>query len=561
MAQSTGRKQFFKERGVVYLMTFIMGGCGIAYEYTFSKISSDLLGNSVVQWAVTIGLMMFFMGIGSDLQKHLSDRHLFDKFLVFEILLGMIGAFGPILLLYFFGVSRDHYVLVQYASITSVGFLIGLEIPILTRINEHFTTELKANIGGVLRMDYVGAFAGALVWVFVLPRFFTLVQMSFVLGLLNLLTAGVALYYFRSLVYRKKSLIAFISTAVMGLILGFSMAPTWTRYSEQKLYLNPIVFSATTRYQHIVLTRSHGGDLFCYINGHTQFSSFDEFIYHEFLVHPIMSIAPRHDRVLVLGGGDGLAVRELLKYPDVKSVTLVDLDPEMTRLARANPELSALNENSLQNAKVRFLENHALSAVPGKTEGVFSPDRTQLFESEYYPTVEVSIVNIDAAQFINQISGTFDVIVLDFPDPSNLELSKLYSKSFYQQLHSKLSRDGILVQQSTSPIYSKDAFLCIGRTMNAAGLSALPFHENVPVFGEWGWWMGCRKDSYLARDMRKKLENLDELSVPVRYLTTDLVRASLAFGKSSFKTQETEVNTIVNNVIFRYYVEGALFGD
>lgn len=538
-------------RGIIYLMTFIMGSCGIAYEYTFSKLSSDLMGNSVRQWAVTIGLMMFFMGIGSDVQKYLKDRGLFDKFILFEIVLGLVGGFGPIVLLQVFGALRDHYVVFQYAFTIAVGFLIGLEIPILTRLNEAYTPQLRVNVGGVLRMDYIGAFIGALAWVFVLPLMFSLTQMGFVLGLLNLLTAGLALWYFYHLSVQKALLTGFLAASVLFLSVGLGWAPVWTRQAEQRLYLDRIIFSHTTTYQHIVLTQSHSKEIYCYINGNTQFSSVDEFIYHEFLVHPAMLIAPRRTHVLVLGGGDGLAVREILKYDDVQSVTVVDIDPEMTRLARDNPILAELNHHSLRSAKVKIVDNHAL--IDAGTQTIYTQDQTHLFQGEYEPVAEVSLVHLDAVAFVDQVQGHYDVIILDFPDPNNLELAKLYSKGFYMNVADKLSKYGIIVQQSTSPIHAKQAFLCIGRTLQAAGFHAVPYHENVPVFGEWGWWLAGKADATSVDELKHKLTGISEIPVAVKYLTPELISASLVFGKGGLDTAETEINTIINNAIYGYY--------
>lgn len=546
LPEGSGRK-----RSVLYLMTFIMGGCGIAYEYTFSKVGSDLMGNSNQQWAITIGLMMFFMGIGSDLQKHLKDRGLFDKFIVFEVLLGLLGGFGPILLLWVFGAYRDHYMLVQYALIISSGFLIGLEIPILARINEQYTAPLRVNIGGILRMDYIGAFVGAVGWILLLQALVPLTQIGYVLGLLNVVTAALSLWYFRRLAVRRTELTVALVACFAVLAFGWSKAPQWTRHAEQALFLDKIVLSKTTKYQHIVLTKTDAGDVYCYINGNTQFASFDEHIYHEFLVHPAMHIAPKREKVLVLGGGDGLGVREILKYPDVESVTLVDLDPEMTRLAMENEHFVRLNRGALQDARVQVLENNALVDVDQDVMAI--PDQTTRFRSEYQPVADVYVVNLDADLFVDQISGVYDVIIIDFPDPSNLGLAKLYSESFYQKVRRKLAAGGIVVQQSTSPVFSKEAFLSVGRTMEASGLAAVPFHENVPSFGEWGWWIAGRDQEITAAEIRTRMRSITDLAVPTRYITPELIAASLLFGKGALKTEETEINTMLNCMIYLYY--------
>ena len=540
-----------KERAVIYILTFVMGGCGVAYEYTLSKIGSDLMGNSVAQWAIIIGLMMFFMGIGSDVQKYIKDDLILDRFIVFEVIQGLIGGFGPVILFTVFGAYRDYFVLIQYLFVVAIGMIIGLEIPLLIRINARYTSDLKVNVGGILRMDYVGAFLGAVVWLFVLLKFLTLIQIGFVLGLLNILVAGMAFFYFRRFSKRKQVYGLLMVVALFSIGIGFINAPAWTFFAEQQLFMDRIIFSKTTRYQHIAITETTSKEIYCYINGNLQFSSVDEHIYHEFLVHPALNAAPRRQKVLVLGGGDGLAVREILKYKDVASITLVDIDPEMTEIARNNPHVSKLNQNSLANDRVSVLKNHAL--VETGTQEIVLSNRTKFNSDQSVPVATVHTVNLDAKQFLDQVAGVYDIIVIDFPDPNNLELSKLYSKSFYRKVHTKLAQYGIVVQQSTSPVHAKEAFLCIGRTMAAAGLAAVPYHHNVPTFGEWGWWIGGRDDAYTAARLRETLSRIEQPGVETRYLTGQLIEASLHFGRGGLETDNDDVNTVLNNTVFQYY--------
>ena len=563
-----------RESLILYLSLFFMASCGISYEYNFSKISSDLLGNSVRQWAIIIGLMMLFMGIGSDLQKYFNDKKLLDKFILFEILLGLIGGFGSIIMLYSFGSFRDHFILIQYLLIISVGLLIGLEIPLLSRINEKYTKSLKFNIGNVLKMDYIGSFAGALIWVFVLPKFFTLIEISFILGIVNVIVALGTLLYFNKDIYHKKSLLILIFMSFFGISYGFIESDDWAFFSEQKLFQDKIVFSRTTPYQHIILTESKSSDIFCYINGNLQFSSIDEFIYHEMLVHPAMlfSESKKRIQVLVLGGGDGLAVRELLKYKNVKDITLADLDPEMTKIASKNKYLTDLNKNSLINSKVMILKNNNLSELNNNKNNDISKDSIFIPNQNHFKNrlnsfvTQVNIINIDAYKFIEEISGVYDVIIIDFPDPNSLELSKLYSKGFYQRIYSKLSKNGIVVQQSTSPYHAKEVFLTIGRTMKAGGLTMAPYHENIPTFGEWGFWIGGRNidfgndnqlsllDSLKNTDFNLSIDNrLKKRESQLRFLTSEVIKSSFIFAKDMLKTDNTSINTIVTDVIFEQY--------
>lgn len=541
-----------KESFVLHLSMLFMGCCGLAYEYTLSKISSDLLGNSVQQWAIIIGVMMFFMGVGADLQKHFSDKGLVDKFLIAEILLGILGGFGPILLVFSYGINREYYILIQYALICAIGLLIGFEIPMLTRINERYLSDLKVNIGGILKMDYIGSLLGAILWVFIMPKYYTLAQSSFILGIINILVALVSLIFFRRHVLYKKTISILVTVVLVSLAIGYNYSNLWMNFSEQHLYQDRIIMSETSKYQHVVLTRSSAGDISCYINGNIQFNSFDESIYHENLVHPAFSLSPKHDRVLILGGGDGLALREVLKYNNVKEVTLCDIDPTMTKLASSNPDFISLNKNSLSDARVKVLENNNLKL---KEEVKLLIQDKNSIRSRFEESVEINIVHMDAALFLEQISGMYDIIIIDFPDPNNIELSKLYSSSFYRNLRKKLTNTGIMVQQSTSVIYSKEAFLCIGRTINSSGLAVVPYHDNVPSFGEWGFWIGGKAPFYSRDKLKESIQSVNELSVELDYLTPELLKGSFDFPKKWLETEDKEINTILNNKVFRLYEE------
>ena len=545
-----------KDRYIIYFSMFIMGGCGLTYEYTLSKMSSYMLGNTTQQWAIIIGVMMFFMGVGSDIQKYLKDEGIFDKFIFFEVLLGLLGGIGPIAMLYTYGKANTYFVLVQYFLIGSIGLLIGLEIPLLTRINEKYTHELRFNIGAILKMDYIGSLCGALLWVFILPKFFTIVQTAIVLGLLTVSTAVAALVYFRHYVINARKMAVCSGMVLLGLTFSLYHANSWTTHAEQYLFRDRVVLSKTTRFQHIVVTESPNGNISCFLNGHLQFNSSTEHFYHENLVHPAMTVVRRRDTVLVLGGGDGLAVREILKYPDVRSITLVDIDPEMTELAQKSRYFTELNENSLLDSRLKHIPNKL--GTTGISEKVIMENQKRFNVSSEGQLATVEIVNIDAAKFVEQIPGRYDVIVIDFPDPNSQELARLYSNGFYRRVKERLHDYGIMVQQSTSPIHAKEAFLCIGRTMKDAGFTAIPYHDNVPSFGEWGWWICAKRSAYTEKELRHQLKNIDAMRVDTRYLTADLVRASMIFGKNQLYSDKSDITTLTRTTVHDYYLQGWL---
>ncbi len=536
---------------VLGLSMLFVGVCGISYEYTFSRLGSDILGDSVKQWAITIGLMMLFMGIGADLQKHLPDELNVDNFIFLEVLLGLLGGVGPTVSLYAFGHFHNYFILFHYFFICAIGLMIGLEIPLLTRVNQKTVPSLKHNLGLILKMDYIGSFLGAMIWVFLLPLFFNILEISFFLGIVNV---GVALFtwiWFRRWMKYPRAIPMLALCVIVLLLVGLVNGKKITTTAEQKLYRDTIIHTQTTPYQRIVVTESRSGDYNLYINGHLQFSSIDEHIYHEFLVHPVMSATPIHKRVLVLGGGDGLAVREVLKYEGVESITLVDIDPAMTTLASELPELVELNHGSLLHPRVSTQKPQGISAgaeinIPQQGHGFFR-------RHKQFDKISVHVVNLDAYQFVASISGIYDVIIIDFPDPNNQSLSKLYSHEFYSLIKDKLAFDGLLIQQSSSPSAAREAFLIIGRTMSAAGLTAVPIHHTVPSFGDWGWWIAGHQERYGKKGLQERINNSQLPADITRYLTQDLIRSSLHFGKGSLKTDRRDINTILDERIFRYY--------
>ena len=540
-------------RMVVAGSMFTMGACGLVYEYIFGTQATYLLGNSIEQFSIIIAVMMFSMGVASTLQSVIRSE-LFDRFLLTEVALGVLGGTGPLHLYAVFG-ATDHFDLVKYFFVCAVGFCIGLEIPLLMRINQRYASELRVNLANVLSMDYVGALVGALVWTFYLLRTVPLVRISFILGCLNVVVALVGLAIFRRYVVRPKFLGTLAVVALAGLVYGANLAPDWTRFWEQRLYDGRVIFSRTTRYQHVVITQWRDKVWF-YLNGNLQFSSADEHIYHELLVHPAMALAKaERRRVCILGGGDGLALREVLRYPDVESVTLVELDPEIVELARTHPTLSALNQGAFRNARVLTPEPAGLGhdgrrAVYDVVEGGgWPPERRPV------KLADVSVLVMDADLFLRDLGGPFDVIIADFPDPSTPELAKLYSREFYVQARRALSHHGILVLQATSPYHAREAYWCIARTVRAAGFGVIPYHDHVPSFGEWGWMLAWR--SGLPEEaMRARLSRLEGFDMPLRYLTPEVLRASLAFGADRGPTHETTINTRMQPVLLHSYLKG-----
>src|SRR5205807_10065150 len=325
---------------------------------------------------------------------------------------------------------------------------VGLEIPLLMRIVKD-RYQFRDVIAHVLTFDYLGALGASLLFPILLVPRLGLVRSAMLFGLINAAVALWSTFLFASQLSRTRGLRATCLLVLLGLGVGLAEAKRVTATAEDNIYADEIIFARDTRYQHLVLTRFKD-DLRLFLNSHLQFSSRDEYRYHEALVHPGLAAIPAPRRVLVLGGGDGLAVREILKYPQIESVTLVDLDPEMTKLFSTNPMLTALNQKAFLSSKVH-------------------------------------IINADAFPWVDSNTDSFDFIVIDFPDPTNYSLGKLYTTAFYKAASRHLSTQGLMVVQSTSPMFARDSYWCIVETLKQAGLKTYPYHVYVPSFGEWGF--------------------------------------------------------------------------
>ncbi len=533
---------------------FASGACGIILEYIQASLASMILGNAFEQWAMVIGLMMFWMGFGSLIQSRIPKKGLIYAFIIIEIALALAGGFSPTLTYLSYGYTT-HYGLVLYFFVSLIGILIGLEIPVIIRINNDFSKELSTNLGNILSADYIGSLAGALIYVFILLRFFPITEAAFLTAGMNFFLALVTFVYFTRKCLIPKSLILglIMTTTFCAVVYGYLNNRDWQIKNEQPLYEDPIVYSKASQYQHIVITHYEPLDeTRLFLNGNLQLCSTDEDRYHESLVHPAMELAPARNRVLILGGGDGAALREVLKYPDVRQITLVDLDPAMTELSATHPLLTRMNNQAFSDARVSTLT--ALGVSQGPARQIYQPGRgTRRPNQSTEPShlAEVRVMNVDADKFLGGVKGFWDVIIVDMPDPSTPELTKLYSREFYIKIRRHLSAKGIMAVQSTSPYLAKESYLCIGRTLESAGFSIIPYHENVPSFGDWGWYLAVHPNLSRTK-LQKRISTLD-IRVPTRFLTPEVFQRQLVFGKGMLTTDRKEINTLLFPVLLSLY--------
>lgn len=546
-------RRFRFARVIIALSMLVMGACGIIYEYVLGVLGNNLMGSSYEQIFVIIGVMMFAMGIGAVFQRHLAGN-LVDWFLQMELLLGFLGGVSS-LVIYTAFVYTTSYQLALYAFAFSIGLLIGLEIPLLIRINTVYSKSLRVNLSDILCMDYVGSLIGALLFTYVLLTRLTIGKIGLILGCVNTLLAILGLIYFWPLVKRRLLMAVACSISLTLLICAMVNVNHWMVSLEQRCFQDPVIHSQTTPYQHLVLTQNKAKDrLRLYINGHLQFCSLDEAVYHEMLVHTPMAVAEKRHRVLILGGGDGLALREVLRYGEVKDVTLVDIDPAMIRLASEHPQMIRLNCASFDDARVHSQLPDGIEK--GERITVYRPTKLadKYIDSTEYPLANVHVYTVDADKFIRSLGeDRYDVVIIDFPDPRCLELAKLYSVNFYRALKAKLTPDAMISIQSTSPRRARKVFLCIAETLKAAGYHTLPYHDHMPSFGDWGFHLAWRGGPDEIQ-VRQKLKNLDRLPVETYYATAEVINAGFVFGKDwQIPDQTIAASTNMQPVIIKYY--------
>jgi spermidine synthase len=486
------------------LSVFVVATCGLIYELTAGTLASYLLGDSVTQFSTVIGVYLFSMGVGSWLSRFVGGNPA-AVFVSVELLIALVGG-GSSSLLFLLFAHVSSFRILLYSLVFLTGALVGVEIPLVMRMLQD-RIEFKELVARVFAFDYVGALIASLLFPLVLVPHLGLMRSSYVFGLLNALVALAAIRLFRNELGDRLWVLRSAGGVVVAiLVAGIFGADHLMRLSEESVFPSPVIYAKSTPYQRIVLTRDHE-EMRLYLNNHLQFSSRDEYRYHEPLVHPLLSGLSEARELLILGGGDGMAVREALRYPNLKKITLVDLDAGMTELFRTHPVLTRLNAGALSD-----------------------------------PRVEV--VNADAFAWIRSSRKLFDAILIDFPDPSNFSLGKLYSTTFYQAVKARLAPGGALAVQSTSPLMARQSYWCIAETLEKVGFKTLPYHSYVPSFGEWGYLIATLEREFAApRTFPSGLRFLKDASVfeTLRHFPADMARV------------KAEPNVLNNQILVRYY--------
>jgi spermidine synthase len=494
---------------LLFLNVLIIATCGLIYELLAGTLASYVLGDSVTQFSIIIGLYLFAMGIGSWLSKYV-EKNLAERFIEIELAVAVLGGISAPLLFFSFA-AVSYFSIILYGVVLGIGTLVGLEIPLLMRILKD-ELDFKDLIARVLALDYVGALAASILFPLFLVPTLGLVRTSLMFGILNAAVGLWGTWLLAHLLKPNKILVLRIKAVVVIVLLaiGTIKSDSLTKLAESELFQEAIVYAKTSKYQRIIVTRGRTG-FSMFLNGNLQFNSFDEYRYHEALVHPAMaSLTKEPENVLVLGGGDGLAVREILKYKSIKKVTLVDLDPAITSLATDLPLLSKLNSNAFKDERVE-------------------------------------VINADAYVWLgNNKTAPYDVAIVDFPDPNNFALGKLYTTRFYKLLQSKLTDNASIAIQSTSPLYARKSFWCIINTIEASGLKVKPYQTTVPSFGIWGYVLARKSDFEPPKTLPDTID--------LKFLDSATMAAMFELPVDTQRPEEEiEINRLDNQALVRYY--------
>jgi len=483
---------------ILILSVFIVASCGLAYELIAGALSSYLLGDSILQFSTIIGCYLFAMGVGAHCSKFIRDEDLLARFVDIELAVGFIGGISAALLFLTFSWMASPFRTLLYVLVFLIGALVGMEVPLVMRVLNSRQTEFSELVSRVLTFDYLGALAVSLLFPLVLAPYLGLVRTGFLFGMLNIGVALWTIHTFRHELKQVGTRLLRAATILSLLVAGFSFSDTMVYWGEHGLYGDEIIYSTTTPYQRLVITRWKD-DLRLYINGNLQFSSRDEYRYHEALIHPALETMPWARSVLILGGGDGLALREVLRYANIQQVTLVDLDPAMTNAFTQRDELTRLNQHSFSDPRVK-------------------------------------VVNADAAIWLQHNQDMFDAVIVDFPDPSSFALGKLYSVPFYGMVKKHMAVNGLMVVQSTSPFFAPHAYWTIDATLREVGLMTYPYHLYVPSFGEWG---------FVIASPERHFDLPTHYRLPMRYLNQETTKEMFQFppDMQSLKMEPNRLDT------------------
>ncbi|MEM9770884.1 MAG: polyamine aminopropyltransferase [Cyanobacteria bacterium P01_D01_bin.73] len=522
------------QRSVVLLAAAASSACGLATELLLGGLTSYLVGDHALAYGVAVGGFLAAMGVGSYLSQFVAiapdenfgknsnksshRRNAEEKqsasqefvqtiiraFLRVELAMAPAIALMPLGLFTLF-VAGGWLWLGLGLSTLFLGILAGMEVPLLTRLLER-DSSVKDALAGVLALDYAGALVGAIAFPLILLPWLGMFPAAACLGAIPAIMVVAIARAFRPLVPGARDWGRLGLLIAMGLLVLAPLTVPLGNTLENRLYKAAVIYRETSQYQRIVLTQNEG-DTRLFLDGDLQFSTADEYRYHEALTYPVLGAVRSPKRVLLLGAGDGLALREILRWPGVEAITVLELDPAVVELGRSHPTLVRANRRSFDDPRV---------------------------------SVEFG----DAFQLVRDLPNTFDVVIADFPDPDRDALAKLYSDGFYRMLRSHLAPEGAMVTQASSPYFAPKAFACVAETLAATGFKTYPYRVDIPSFGPWGFVLATNQAIAL---------NQIEIPIESKFLTPELLPALFALPKDEqWEPGSIQVNRLSHPVLPQY---------
>ncbi len=502
---------------LIKLVIFLVAFAGLGYELLLGALGSYLFGDYLLIYSLTIGTFLFALGLGSLLSKNSKDERTW--FVLSEVALVILGSMLTPFLYSAYGTLGDLALPLFLLYSLLMGSLVGLELPLLLRILKRHE-ELAETLAKGLFWDYVGGLIISVAFPTIMIPIMGFIGTGITLALINLISL---LIFFNLFKLTKPTspinLILIIITSLALVITSRGYGKLLDKQFEQEIYDGVILTIKQSPYQRIAVVYIPGVGTTLWIDGNLQLAQIDEYRYHESLVHPAIWLYPKlPKRVLVLGGGDGMALRELERYPFIESIILVDIDKEMVELAKRNITLRKLNQDSFSDPRVKVVISDAVDYLERASEG----------------------------------GEKFDIVIVDFPDPHNLTLAKLYTVETFSLIREVMDENSIGAIQSTSPLDTRYAFWCINQTLEEAGFYVIPYRAIVPTFGVWGFNLFSKTKIDLQKILERSKEKTELLRGELKYLTPSLFLANVIFPIDEGKV-EVKVNTELNPVIYRYY--------
>ncbi|TXS50217.1 polyamine aminopropyltransferase [Streptomyces sp. uw30] len=435
-------------RFLVLAGVFVCAACGLVYELELVALASYLIGDSVTQASVVLSVMVFAMGIGSLAAKRLRP-HAAAGFGAIEAVLALVGGSSALGLYAVFAWTGDwggmwangpRALLVAFSL--TIGLLIGAEVPLLMELIQRIRRQDAGGaVADLFAADYVGALVGGLAFPFLLLPLLGQLTAALITGAVNAVVGGALVLglFRRDLSRRARWLLVIANVTVLGVLASAAvLVDDFERAARHAVYGRDVRVAVQTDIQEVVITGgTQGRPLDLFLDGRLRVSGRDARRYHEALVHPAMS--GEHTRVLILGGGDGLAAREVLRHPGVHRVDVVELDAGVVRLAREDPPLSRLNGHVYDDPRVHAMTDDAfrwLRAAP---------------------------------------PSTYDVVISDLPDPGITASTKLYSQEFYALARRALTPHGRLAVHAGPVSIRPRVFWTVDTTLHTAGLRTAPY--------------------------------------------------------------------------------------